>query len=171
MKHRSASKQCPVQQGSAMTPSHSVHNFCRSSAVRQHQPSPYSSTHLYALTLTAILFLHVLSLSSDPPNIYINNHCHPVLKQSLTWLRAEPHITTEGRTDNGGTGSTVMISHSGRENFGSMPRTKQSPSEMLRNTSKTRSAMTTIFFSWFSSLVCVQTAVMSRPFFLNFGWK
>jgi len=39
-----------------------------------------------------------------------------------TWFRAEPYMTTAGRTDNGGTGRTVTIIQSGRANVASIPK-------------------------------------------------
>lgn len=118
----------------------------------------------------------------------------------FTWLLADPPpITTEGRTDNGGTASIVIIIHSGRARLGSMPRISDSSSLILcdafilinveqqipvmvfvlqtyryniftLNISYTRSAVSGIFFSWESSLTCFHSATRSKPSRFIFGW-
>ena len=89
---------------------------------------------------------------------------------SLTWLRADPNMTTAGRTHNGGTGRTVTTIQSGRANLASNPIAVHSSSEIRLNISSTRSADNTIFFSCESSLMCFHSAVSSRPTRRILGW-
>uniref|UniRef100_A0A6B0V505 Putative secreted protein n=1 Tax=Ixodes ricinus TaxID=34613 RepID=A0A6B0V505_IXORI len=87
-----------------------------------------------------------------------------------SWLRAEPNMTTAGRTASGGTGSTVMSIQSGLVKRGSMPRIWHSSSDTWRKISHTRSAVSTTFFSCESSLTCFHSAVRSRPLRRMLGW-
>ena len=100
-------------------------------------------------------------------NYYQNSS---ITNQPLTWLRAEPNMTTAGRTASGGTGSTVAIIQSGRENFGSRPIARHSSSDIRLKISRTRSAVRMIFFSCESSFVFFHSAVSSRPLRRIFGW-
>lgn len=87
-----------------------------------------------------------------------------------TWLRADPCMTTAGLTASGGTGNTVTIIHSGRANFGSIPKMMSSSSEMRLKISCTRSGLSRIFFSCESSLTCFHSAYSSKPERLMRGW-
>lgn len=88
----------------------------------------------------------------------------------ITWLRADPCMTTAGLTASGGTGNTVTIIHSGRANLGSMPKMMSSSSEMRLKISCTRSGLSSIFFSCESSLTCFHSAYSSKPERLIRGW-
>ena len=98
---------------------------------------------------------------------YMNTNCETVVH---TWFLAEPCITMDGLTGNGGTGKTVMIIQSGLVYSGLNPSTLQSSSDILLNISCTRSADNVIFLSCDSSFSSFHSAVNSMPVLRYCGW-
>ncbi|CAB0044511.1 unnamed protein product [Trichogramma brassicae] len=85
----------------------------RCSRAEHDHESPILLTRPTLLILMAVLIrLNFL----EPANLWVKP----------SWFLAEPYIPTDGRTDRGGTGNTVIIIQSGLAYFGSIPKINES---------------------------------------------
>lgn len=114
--------------------------------------------------------LKIKSSKHSSPRVPLHECAKNKKKVKNTWFLAAPFITTAGLTHNGGTGKTVPIIQSGLANLGSMPNAWHSSSVIRLKISWILSAVTSIFFSWESSLTCFHSAVMVSPLRRYWGW-
>ena len=115
-----------------------------------------------------------LFFSSRKSSLHLSIWLYWWVKSS--WDLKEESTDTDGRTWGGQTAKFFIIIHSGREYFGSKPKSWQSKSDIFENICMTSSGEISLVFSWLfssswsSSFLTDSSIVIFKFSLLNVGW-